>query len=164
MTADASPGAVSIALRRARTFLRLPLRTKARVVHAALLFAVVEVLLKTVGTGRTAKVLGVPLTDRGSRSTHGERPFSPDEHRSLHAVRVLAPRFYGTERGCLRRSLVLGRLLRHRGVVLRIGARRGAGGELLAHAWLDEPGAPAAVTGYVAFSFDDDGAPQSETA
>jgi Transglutaminase-like superfamily len=56
------------------------------------------------------------------------------------AVRRLSPEIYGEERGCLRRSLVLGFLLREHAPLLRIGVQRDSDQNLRAHAWIDVGG------------------------
>ena len=66
----------------------------------------------------------------------------------------LSPRIYGSERGCLRRSLVMGHVLRRHDPVLRIGVRRTDGG-FSAHAWVEVAGeaVEAGAEEYLAFDF-----------
>jgi hypothetical protein len=72
----------------------------------------------------------------------------------LRAVQRLSPRIYGSERGCLRRSLVMGHVLRRHDPVLRIGVRRTDGG-FAAHAWVEVAGeaVEAGAEEYLAFDF-----------
>lgn len=64
---------------------------------------------------------------------------SLQERRRLEVV-DLCFRLWPVQGTCLRRSLVVGWIVRRHAPVLRIGVRRGRSGVLLAHAWVDVPG------------------------
>lgn len=108
--------------------------------YVLFLFALAELGLRVLPLPRLARLAGAPLAfdDRPSRYRHetGTLLFDAREKRLLRAVRRIAPRLYGTERGCLRRSLVLGRVLRRRRPVLRLGMKQEAG-SFAAHAWVE---------------------------
>jgi hypothetical protein len=110
-------------------------------VGALLLLA--ELLLRTVPFPKVAKAfrVTVPASDGHPQGTT-TAPFilSRREKDNLWAVRRLAPEIYGEERGCLRRSVVLGFLLREHAPLLRIGVQRDSGQHLRAHAWIDVGG------------------------
>lgn len=118
-------------------------RNLLRILYALVLLGAAEVGLRLMPLRPLAARWGVPLSLEPGSSLHRlEAPhwrLTPTEQRMLWAVRRVTPRLYGTERGCLRRSLVVGHLLRHRAPVLRIGVHAG-GSSFAAHAWVEVDG------------------------
>lgn len=118
-------------------------RNVLRILYAFALLAAAEVGLRLVSVRQLAAWWGVPLSLEPGPSLHRlEAPnwrLTPAEQRMLWAVRRVTPRLYGNERGCLRRSLVVGHLLRHRSPVLRIGLHAQAA-SFAAHAWVEVDG------------------------
>lgn len=123
-------------------FIRLPWRTQVRALHVVALAVVVEVGLRLLSLPRLARALGVRLeTDAAPSDPREEVPAPPTVdacHRELDVV-VRVMRHWPSERICLRRALVLGRLLRERRPLLRLGVARDDGG-LVAHAWIEVDG------------------------
>lgn len=107
-------------------------------------------------TGPDATALPEPTEGRSRQSGPPlEQPIPTErELRGLRAVQRLSPRIYGSERGCLRRSLVMGHVLRRHDPVLRVGVRRTDDG-FAAHAWVEVAGeaVEAGVEDYLAFDF-----------
>lgn len=107
----------------------------ATVLRASAWLVVARVGLRTLGFGRIDAVLawGLPPATR-----------APDPARAvrLAALLDLAARRAVPPATCLPRSLALRRLLRRERLpaALRIGASRGAGGALSAHAWVTMDG------------------------
>lgn len=100
--------------------------------------AVVEVGLRYLHIPRLAGLLGVPLTTDPVDVVPGVAPryeFGADLPRVRAAVFVVRHWPFGGEGKCLRRSLVVGALVRHRRPMLRIGISRASGG-FDAHAWI----------------------------
>jgi hypothetical protein len=97
-----------------------------------------------------------PEPAEGTSHQSQEPPDTPTDRelRGLRAVQRLSPRIYGSERGCLRRSLVMGHVLRRHDPVLRIGVRRSDDG-FAAHAWVEVAGeaVEAGAEEYLAFDF-----------
>ena len=138
--------------------LRVPPRDWVATAHAAVLFVAAEVLLRTLPVARVARWFGVPVATGlplgdGEGGPGAPLVLSDRDRRRLRGVTRISRRLYPAERGCLRRCLVVGRLLRHHEPRMRIGARRGPEGGFAAHAWLELPGAPSDLDrGYVPFS------------
>jgi hypothetical protein len=110
----------------------------------------VEIGLRTTSLPRLTRSLGIRLDLGSGEPTHGDPPVMPDwAGRSADRVDALL-RHWPPGDTCLRRCLLLGHRLRGFGPVLRIGVRRGPGGELLAHSWLEIDGRSLDVeaTGY----------------
>jgi hypothetical protein len=127
-------------LRRAPVaFVRLPIRRKLTLVQVFLLAAAVEAGLRWLSVRRLGDLLGVPLSTVPVTGPVDELdPWSLDfrTRRCIWAINVVF-RHWPPGDTCLRRALVLGRLLRHENPVLRIGVSRQA--DSLAHAWLETP-------------------------
>ena len=126
------------------TAIRLPFRQKLAVCHVAALFAAAEVVLRTSGVERAMRVFRVPLAsnDAGGTCCVSTAPafvLSDGERRMVKGVLLVSPHVYGSTRGCLRRSLVLGYSLRRHDPRLVMGVRREGVG-VVAHAWLDVQG------------------------
>lgn len=123
---------------------RMPPHDVATLLHATALYALVEIGLRVTSLQRVSGLLGVPVDMAESDALYpSEAPWfalSEAERRKKRAVARLAPHLYGTERGCLRRSLVLGRLLRDRHPTLHLGVRRSSKGAIGAHAWIEVEG------------------------
>lgn len=137
-----------------RSALRLPLVEQLLLVPVLALALAVEVALRVVPVRRLARWLGVPLELAAGRATtpavDPNPPLTVWERRAGRAVlRVMRHWPFG-DGSCLRQSLVLGALLRHRRPALRIGPVR-AGDTLLAHAWLEVSGATVGDHGLAPF-------------
>lgn len=128
----------------ARAVLRLGPRRWLFLARVALTAALIEAAVRTVRLPRTARLAGVRLNLDGGPAAAGPVPAgwsvltTGERDRCDLALRVL-------DRGpfdatCLRRSLLLGHLLRHRGPVLRVGVAK-RDGVVAAHAWLEVDGA-----------------------
>lgn len=135
-------------------WLQLPCDLKIVYVRAALLLAVTEVALRLIGLRRTARLLGVRLASEVPVALAGDPDvdvLDPREQQLVRVVLVLTRRTYGTERGCLRKAIVLARFLRGHHPVVQIGAKR-EDEQLLMHAWVDVGGAVIdAGQGFVPF-------------
>lgn len=108
---------------------------------AALWLPVVDLGLRTVGFARVRRRLG---TGRGTDG--GSAPLSPEhraESESVARLVAVAARHHLWPMTCLRRALVIDRLLARRGIPaeLRIGVRKGEEG-FRAHAWIECGGRP----------------------
>lgn len=122
-------------LRVTRKALALPPRELGQTAHAAMLFGLAELSLRLRPMAWTARRFAVSLVPTAPASPPPQ--LTPADLRAVRSVRRLSPRIYGSERGCLRRSLVLGRLLRHHDPVMRIGVGRDEDGQFGAHAWIE---------------------------
>jgi hypothetical protein len=113
-------------------------------VRAVALHLMVEGSLRTARFATTARLLNVPVEHGGApfRSlTEGVGPvLSRREISRIQVVERLSVRLYGSDRGCLRRSLVLARLLRPRHATVRLGVRRDPDGTIRVHAWTELDG------------------------
>lgn len=122
----------------------MPPADLATLVHAALLYAVAEVALRVAPVQRVCSWFRVPLAFGEHQLIYPSQApwlvFDDHERRKKRAVQRLAPHLYGDERGCLRRALVLGHLLRQRNPTLHLGVRRTAEGTFGAHAWIEIEG------------------------
>ena len=112
--------------------------------HAGALYLLIEIALRITSLQRVSKLLGIPVE---LAETDAVYPFQATwftldeaERRKKRAVGRLAPHLYGDDRGCLRRSLVLARLIHHRRPSLRLGVRRSSTGAIGAHAWVEVDG------------------------
>lgn len=133
---------------------RWPLRDLAATIHAGLVLVVVEALVRWVPLPRLARLLGIELDlgppDPGAPPVMGAE-LDPSVRRRLRAARRASDMWPFAKGPCLRRSLVAGHLVRHRGAALRIGFG-GVGDEVHAHAWLELDGRPLEpVTEFTAF-------------
>ncbi|MBI3200161.1 MAG: lasso peptide biosynthesis B2 protein [Myxococcales bacterium] len=107
--------------------------------RAACLGVLVETGLRVASVRRVSQWLGLDTTARSSGAPVLQ---------SFEPVVAATDRVLGVwpRRGrCLRRSLVLGAMLRAHRPVLRIGVRRRSGG-IVAHAWLEIDGVPVGET------------------
>jgi hypothetical protein len=124
--------------------LRLPIRDWPLAIEVGVLFLLAELGLRIVPARELARRMGVPLAlNDGPVADPSEASslvLTRLERRRIIMVRRLSRGIYGSERGCLRRALVLGWLLRHRRPSLRIGVMRMDGGSIAAHAWLEISG------------------------
>ena len=134
----------------ARKALRLPPRDLMATAWAGVLIAAAEVAVRVAPIGTSARVFGVSLVSQVGEGS-ALPTLSASEARGVRAVRRILPRIYGSERGCLRRSLALGHVLRAHDPVMRIGVAR-RDGEFSAHAWIELNGVPIEDPGdHVAF-------------
>ena len=124
----------------ARKALRLPPRDLLATVWAGVLIAAAEVAVRVAPIGKSAGLFGVSLVSEIGEGS-ALPTLSASEARGVRAVRRLLPRIYGSERGCLRRSLALGHVLRAHDPVMRIGVARREG-DFSAHAWIELNGVP----------------------
>ena len=141
---------------RVRTFLALPLRTKVGYLHTGAMFLGAEIALRVLPLASAARIFRVPLVVdvqvARCEATTSPPVFDDRERRAARLVFVASPRLYGSRRGCLRRSLVLGFALRRHAPQLQIGVRR-ENDCTLAHAWVEIAGRPVdARSDHVAFS------------
>jgi hypothetical protein len=146
-----SPGAVPTSANRqgpgfaqAWRLVRLRPRDWALVAWAGVLFVFAEIGLRCFNVADFARRTGVPIAlDDAVAVYPSDAPWlslSPVERHRIEIVNALSRRTYGTDRGCLRRALVLGWLLRGRHPYLRIGVARDEVGVVRAHAWLEVAG------------------------
>jgi hypothetical protein len=99
---------------------------------------VVEVGLRSLRIPLLAALLGVPLATDASDvapAVISGFDFGLDRPRVRAALLVVRHWPFGGAGKCLRRSLIVGSLVRHRRPVLRIGVSRASGG-FDAHAWI----------------------------
>jgi hypothetical protein len=119
--------------------LRLRRDPAARHLVAALCTAVVvEVALRLVALPRLAGAMGAPVcvNPEAGEPADPAAVLGPADAARLRAVKILMRRWpFGARGPCLRHALVAGRLLRHRGPRLALGATRDERGTT-AHAWL----------------------------
>jgi hypothetical protein len=134
-----------------RRFLAWPLREKLAFVFALIALPVAEVTIRTFGSKPARKLFHREV----STVPHGARI---EPQRANQIVKLAADYTIGNEKKCLRRSLVLARILRANGlpVEVHIGFRKDDRGDLVGHAWcdmIDENGQPQSREGigYVRF-------------
>jgi hypothetical protein len=135
---------VKVELRRPIRRLRRLLGEILVTLHAMAVLAFVELLIRWVRLPRLAHLLGVRL-DFGPVPANIERlrvdELSPRVRRQVRCA-ARATAFWPIGDGpCLRRSLVIGHLLRRHGAAVRLGVA-GAGEAILAHAWVEIDGRP----------------------
>lgn len=134
-----------------RRFLVWPLREKQAFAFAFVALPMAELSVRMLGSKSARK-----LFDRKvSAAPNGPRI---DPRRADQIVKLAAEYTIGNEKKCLRRSLVLARILRANGlpVEVHIGFRKDDSGALVGHAWCDmtdETGKPQSPegSGYVRF-------------
>jgi hypothetical protein len=116
----------------------------------------VEIGVRTRPLPSVARLLGCRL--RGTTDPTGRTSLTRSERRRTAAVHILFRHwpFTDPDGACLRRSLLLGWVLRRRDPVLRIGvARTTEPDELTAHAWLEVQGVSiGADATHAPFAFD----------
>ncbi|MBJ7328672.1 MAG: lasso peptide biosynthesis B2 protein [Solirubrobacteraceae bacterium] len=117
-------------------------------VRALALVTAVEIGLRTMSLPRLTRLLGVRLAsepEASSASSAGLEALTVRERSNLRAAERVF-RYWPFDDTCLRRALVAGRQLRHRGTSLHLGVadstsvedgERAAEGEIAAHAWID---------------------------
>ncbi len=119
----------------------LPLADRIAIVRMLGLATTIEIGLRTIRLPALARVLGVRLNWSNDPSSRPGIPGSldaDDRRRLTNVIRVMRhwPFAEGT---CLRQSLMLGRVLRDRHPLLRIGVQ-GRDGDIVAHAWVEMDG------------------------
>lgn len=106
------------------------------------LTAAIEVAIRVMTLPRITGLLGISLDLTSPDPVGALRlptpALSEAEVRRVRAVRRVMHRWPLGKGKCLRQSLVLGQLLRHRRPVLRLGVRGGS--EVVGHAWLEVSG------------------------
>ena len=122
--------------------------------HTLVVLVVVELLIRWVRLPRLSRMLGVRL-DLAPVRMDGEplreSDLTPRELRQARIARRLAGVWPFGRGPCLRRSLVLGHLLRRRRPTVRLGVAN-AGEDLFAHAWVEIDGRPLeSLAGITAF-------------
>lgn len=99
----------------------------------------VEVGLRTTRLPTLCRALGISLDLDSGRSTPGVFVLPRSLERRVGSV-LRATRWWPLGDTCLRRCLLLGRVLRADDPVLRIGVRRDEQGTFAAHSWLELDG------------------------
>ena len=118
------------------------LRAGVQLAKIACAAAAVEVGLRMLPLPLLLRTLGLKLAADNELVPAQELPPLVAREASMAATRVdRVVRRWRPRRVCLRRSLVLGTMLRHHDPALRLGIRR-AGQEIEAHAWLEIDGVP----------------------
>lgn len=110
---------------------------------AALWWAVrVEVTIRRTSLLELCRTSGIALQEQADLDRHAPRALrlSPQDVRTLVAVRRVYRRWPFGRGSCLRECLVAGRLLRYRSPALCVGVKRARSG-LEMHAWLNLDGA-----------------------
>ncbi|MDQ3878984.1 MAG: lasso peptide biosynthesis B2 protein [Actinomycetota bacterium] len=123
--------------RGALRWFRLPLRDKLRILYIACVATAAEVAVRFVPLRKLTHVLGIRID-----SGHDERPSEGSIDRALlerAAAVSMVYRVWPGDGSCLRRSVVLGFLVRRNHPVLRLGVGRNAG-EIEGHAWIEVDG------------------------
>jgi hypothetical protein len=108
-------------------------------VHAVTVLAFVELLIRWVPLPRLSHLLGVRLNFDPAPSNVEQVHVTELPARVRRQIRCTArvtSVWPFSEGPCLRRSLVIGHLLRRRDVTVRLGIA-GAGDAILAHAWVE---------------------------
>ncbi|MCU0947510.1 MAG: lasso peptide biosynthesis B2 protein [Porphyrobacter sp.] len=115
-----------------RRFLAWPLREKRAFAYALIALPVAELWVRTLGSKSARK-----LFDR--KVSAPPQGAGIDPRRANQIVKLAAAYTIGNENKCLRRSLVLARILRANGlpVEVHIGFRKDDRGALVGHAWCD---------------------------
>jgi Transglutaminase-like superfamily len=112
--------------------------------HTLVVMVVVELLIRWVRLPKLSRMLGVRL-DLEPVQMSGEPLREADltcsELRQVHIVRRVTGVWPFGQGPCLRRSLVIGHLLRRRNPAIRLGVAT-AGEDLFAHAWVEIDGRP----------------------
>lgn len=125
--------------------------------HSIALLMFIEVLIRWVQLPRLARLLEVrldlgPTMDRPERLRLGELP--PRARRQVRIATRVVDAWPLGQGPCLRRSLVIGHLLRHESAAVRLGVPS-VGPMLEAHAWVEINGRPLEdVTRFAAFQSD----------
>ncbi len=119
----------------------LPLADRIGIVRMLGLATTIEIGLRTVRLPALARGLGVRLDWSKDPSSPPGIPNSLDDtdRRELTNVIRVMRHWPFAEGTCLRQSLMLGRVLRDRNPLLRIGVK-GRDGEIVAHAWVEMDG------------------------
>lgn len=142
--------------RLARRVCTLPPREILTTVHATVVLGVVEALIRWVRLPRLARLLGVrvdlgPARPDAEPLTISQLPsLARRQVRCAHRVTDAWPFSRGP---CLRRSLVVGHLLRDHEPAIRLGLA-GAAETMVGHAWLEIDDRPLErIDGYHVFQF-----------
>lgn len=122
---------------------RIPVADKVETARTLALSLAVEVAIRVAPIPKVAGGLGIALDftipTPALPAVVPTPPLTSDEARRVRSVRRVM-RHWPFGRGtCLRQSLVLGHLLRHRHPVLRLGVRSRHDG-VIGHAWLELSG------------------------
>ena len=122
--------------------------------HTVVVMVIVELLIRWVRLPRLSRMLGVRL-DLGPVQMSGrplrESDLTRRELRQARIARRVAAVWPFGRGPCLRRSLVIGHLLRRRRPAVRLGVAS-AGEDLFAHAWVEIDGRPLeCLAGITAF-------------
>ena len=128
----------SRAVSRARA---LTLTDRFAIIRLLGLATLVEIGLRTIRLPALARLLGVRLDWSKTPSSPPGMPgsLSPSDQRKVRNVVRVMRHWPFAEGTCLRQSLMLGRILRSRHPLLRIGVQ-GRDREIVAHAWVEMDG------------------------
>jgi hypothetical protein len=134
--------------------LRMPPRELLTTLHVVIVLTVVELSIRWVSLPRLCRLLGLHVNLAAARADAERlRPteLSPRESRQLRCAHRVADAWPFSRGPCLRRSLVVGHLLREHRPAVRLGVA-GVGDEVLAHAWVEIDDRPLEdVSGYSVF-------------
>jgi Transglutaminase-like superfamily len=140
--------------RRLLRALRMPPREILTTLHVAAVMVVVEMLIRWVPLPRLSRLLGLrvnlaPARPAVEQMRATELPARAG--RQLRCTRRVADAWPFSKGPCLRRSLVVGHLLRHHDPAVRLGVA-GSGDHLFAHAWVEIDDRPLeSVAGFNVF-------------
>src|SRR6478735_8743820 len=141
-------------VRRARRLLRTPPRDLLTAAHVVMVIAAVEALIRWVPLPRLSELFGVRLNLAPVGAPAEQLPLSalsPRARRQVRCTRRVADVWPFAAGPCLRRSLVVGHLLRDQHPALRLGVAAN-GDEVLAHAWVEIDDRPLeGITGFGVF-------------
>lgn len=129
------------ALRKARSLLALPAKLQLAVLRALPIAVAVEIGLRVLSLPALARLLGVRLGTRRPdqiSEVRANAEMDEAENQSARAVELIF-RNWPLGGSCLRKSLVLARVLRKRNRLIRIGVARANEG-FTAHAWVEVEG------------------------
>jgi hypothetical protein len=132
----------------------MPRREVVTALHAVVVLAVVELLIRWIPLPRLSRLLGVRVDLAPPRDSVAElqmTELSPRAQRELRCARRVADARPFSRGPCLRRSLVAGHLLRRLDPAVRLGVV-GTEDQFVAHAWVEIDGRPLeSVEGYHVF-------------
>ena len=126
-------------VRRASALCQLTLTDGVLLVRITVIALVVELAIRVLTLPTVARLARVSLGNPAVALDRAAPRFSRGEIRAVRAARRVMRHWPWGGGTCLRRSLLMGYLLRRHNPTLRLGVKRHDAG-ILAHAWLDIPG------------------------
>jgi Transglutaminase-like superfamily len=123
---------------------RIPPRELVTTLHVVAVLGVVELLVRSVPLPRLSRFLGLRLNLAPARQNVQpllETALPVRAQRQLRCAHRVADVWPFSKGPCLRRSLVVGHLLRQYDPAVRLGLA-GSGDALVAHAWIEIDGCP----------------------